>query len=117
MTEDKRHELRGFLEERFSGIDQRLEQASVESGQLKAQFQEMGARFDQTDARIDRKIEEVLCIGDQHARETRDFILAQSADVKRHFDMVAERVEEGLKKVVEGYEVLAKRVDGLCREP
>jgi hypothetical protein len=96
MTVDELHgtmiagfaELRQEMDARFGGIDARFDQ-------MDARFRDIDARFDGIDARFDGI--------DARFRE-------QERTIRRHFDVMVEKVEASVRLVAEGHAHLANVV-------
>jgi phage shock protein A len=89
MPNDEYRELIEFIGRRFDDVDQRFEQVD--------------RRFEQ----VDRRFEQVA---------TKDEALALQKETRRHFDVVAERMQSQIQVVAEGVTGIAERLDRFERK-
>jgi chromosome segregation ATPase len=101
--EDAIHELRTEMREGFDRIERRL-------GGHDARFEAVEARLDGHDLRfksIDARFDSV----DAEFKRIRAEIRAEGEATRRHFDMVAEQMNDSIRVVAEGTSRNAERLD------
>ncbi len=98
-------DLRGGFEQ----VDQRFEQVG-------RRFEQVDQRFEQVDQRFERLEAQIRA----ESAETRDYVDLKAHETRRHFDVVAEHIEELLKPVADGIsanrESIGRLVERLERE-
>ena len=88
-------ESRAAIDARFGEMDARFGEMDARFGEMDARFGEMDARFGQMDARfgqIDARFGQI----DARFRE-------QEETIRRHFDVMVEKVEASVRLVAEGH--------------
>ena len=104
MESTEYRELRTLIETGFAQVNVRLDRHE----QLLVTHD---ARLDQHDARFDGL--EVLIR--RESAKTRDYVDLKAAGTRRHFDVVAERLEGQIRLIAEGHQALTHRQDSLKR--
>jgi archaellum component FlaC len=93
------------LERRFAGIDARFDGVDSRFTSIDARFTNIDARFDSVDARFTGV--------DTRFAELRELIVREGERTRRHFDVVAEGLENRIELVAEGYSAVSSDVTDL----
>jgi chromosome segregation ATPase len=110
-------EVVAFLNERFGEMNERFGEINAQFGQINAQFGEINAqfgrineRFDQINDRfgeVDRRFDDV----DRRFNEVDRRIDEKAIETRRHFDVVAERLESKVELLAEGFRGVDHRLE------
>ena len=83
--------LASDMQDRFAQVDQRF-------AQVDRRFEQVDQRFEQVDWRFERLEAQIRA----ESAETREYVDLKAHETRRHFDVVAEHIEELLKPVADG---------------
>ena len=125
MESTEYRELRTLIETGFAQVNVRLDRHEqllvTHDARLKkhdARFDQHDARFDRHDARFDQydaRFDGLEALIRRESPKTRDYVDLKAAETRRHFDVVAERLEGQIRLIAEGHQALTGRQDSLER--
>jgi chromosome segregation ATPase len=93
------------IDQRFDQVDQRFDQVDRRFDQVDQRFHQMDQHFHQMDQRfhqMDQKFAQV----DAQFVEMRQLILSEGERTRKHFDVVAEAMQDRIALIGEGYAAL-----------
>ncbi len=83
--------LASDMHDRFAQVDQRFAQVDQRCAQVDQRFDQVGDRFERLEVQIRAE-----------SAETREYVDLKAHETRRHFDVVAEHIEELLKPLADG---------------
>ncbi len=98
MAANELGELRQSVDRLASDMHDRFAQVDQRFAQVDQRFAQVDQRFDQVDDRFERLEVQIRA----ESAETREYVDLKAHETRRHFDVVAEHIEELLKPVADG---------------